>query len=45
LPEEGLPNSLSILSINNCPLLKQRYQKEEGNHWHKICHIPIVRIT
>jgi hypothetical protein len=45
LPEEGLPNSLSILSINNCPLLKQRYQKEEGKHWHKICHIPIVRIT
>jgi len=45
LPEECLPNSLSILSINNCPLLKQRYQKEEGKHWHKICHIPIVWIT
>ncbi|RHN65817.1 putative P-loop containing nucleoside triphosphate hydrolase, leucine-rich repeat domain, L [Medicago truncatula] len=45
LPEECLPNSLSILSINNCPILKQRYQKEEGKHWHKICHIPIVRIA
>ncbi|KAK7323364.1 hypothetical protein VNO77_26835 [Canavalia gladiata] len=43
LPEQALPNSLSVLWISNCPLLKQRYQKD-GEHWHKICHIPSVMI-
>ncbi|XP_027341801.1 putative disease resistance RPP13-like protein 1 isoform X2 [Abrus precatorius] len=41
LPEETLPNSLSVLWIHNCLLLEQRYQKD-GEHWHKICHIPSV---
>jgi hypothetical protein len=44
LPEKDLPNSLSTLYIRECPLLKQRYQKEEGERWHKICHIPDVFI-
>ncbi|RDX66572.1 putative disease resistance RPP13-like protein 1, partial [Mucuna pruriens] len=44
LPEEGLPNSLSVLCIHCCPLLQQRYQKD-GEHWHKIHHIPSVNIT
>ncbi|KAL2337129.1 hypothetical protein Fmac_011575 [Flemingia macrophylla] len=43
LPEEGLPNSLSVLCILCCPLLEQRYQKG-GEHWHKIHHIPSVMI-
>ncbi|XP_061350102.1 putative disease resistance RPP13-like protein 1 [Gastrolobium bilobum] len=42
LPEEGLPNSLSTLWILRCPILKERYGKEEGEHWHKIRHIPRV---
>ncbi|XP_054811908.1 putative disease resistance RPP13-like protein 1 [Prosopis cineraria] len=45
LPEEGLPNSLSSIWISgNSPLLKQRYQKVDGPGWHKISHIPDVRI-
>ncbi|XP_024635256.1 putative disease resistance RPP13-like protein 1 isoform X2 [Medicago truncatula] len=44
LPEEGLPNSLSTLEIRNCQLLEQKYQKEGGECWHTIRHIPIVII-
>ncbi|KAF7836160.1 putative disease resistance protein [Senna tora] len=45
LPEQGLPNSLSCLEIyGNSPLLKKRYQKEIGQDWHKISHIPRVLI-
>jgi len=39
LPEEGLPNSLSTLSIRNCPLIKEKYEKEGGERWHTISHI------
>jgi len=45
LPEEGLPISLSTLSIHDCPLLKKLYQKEEGEHWHTISHIPSITIS
>ncbi|KEH33096.1 putative disease resistance protein RGA3 isoform X2 [Medicago truncatula] len=45
LPEEGLPSSLSTLSIHDCPLIKQKYQKEEGERWHTISHIPDVTIS
>lgn len=44
LPEEGLPSSLSTLYIRECPIVKQRYQKEEGESWNTICHIPDVFI-
>ncbi|XP_058721430.1 putative disease resistance RPP13-like protein 1 [Vicia villosa] len=44
LPEEGLPNSLSCLFIENCPLLSEKYKKEGGERWHTISHIPTVRI-
>ncbi|XP_059649181.1 putative disease resistance RPP13-like protein 1 [Cornus florida] len=36
LPEEGLPNSLSFLSIYNCPLLKECYK---GKDWSEIAQI------
>ncbi|KAK2440170.1 putative disease resistance RPP13 protein [Trifolium repens] len=45
LPEEGLPSSLSTLSTHGCPLIKQQYKKEQGEHWHTISHIPHVTIS
>nr|KYP58229.1 Putative disease resistance RPP13-like protein 1 [Cajanus cajan] len=45
LPEEGLPKSISYLSISgNCPFLKKCCQKIEGQDWRKIAHIRNVWI-
>ncbi|KAM0844754.1 hypothetical protein ACQ4PT_056835 [Festuca glaucescens] len=43
LPE--LPASLRVLQFLGChPVLKQRCRKRRGHDWHKIAHIPDVRI-
>ncbi|XP_058721843.1 putative disease resistance RPP13-like protein 1 [Vicia villosa] len=42
LPEEW--GSVGSLKIRDCPLLKEKYQKEGGEHWHTISHIPYVEI-
>ncbi|KAJ4848951.1 hypothetical protein Tsubulata_034807, partial [Turnera subulata] len=45
MPEEGLPSPLQYLELNGCPnTLEERYQ-ENGGDWHKISHIPWIRIN
>ncbi|KAF5182208.1 Cysteine-rich receptor-like protein kinase [Thalictrum thalictroides] len=40
LPNKGLPRSLLHLVITDCPILKGRCQKDKGEDWRKIVHIP-----
>ncbi|XP_070680614.1 putative disease resistance protein At3g14460 isoform X2 [Malus domestica] len=44
LPKEGLPASLSFLSIEKCSSLEKRCQKKTGQEWSKIAHIPFIKI-
>ncbi|XP_024032408.1 putative disease resistance RPP13-like protein 1 [Morus notabilis] len=45
LPEEILqPTHVRDLWIEECPFLERRYQRERGEDWHKISHIPTVSI-
>ncbi|KAI5342754.1 hypothetical protein L3X38_010630 [Prunus dulcis] len=44
LPEEGLPPSLSHLSIRGCPTLEERHKNKTGQDWAKISHIPCIEI-
>ena len=45
LPENGLPPSLLLLWISECPVLKQNCKKGKGQEWLKnIINIPRVEI-
>ncbi|KAG5530591.1 hypothetical protein RHGRI_025524 [Rhododendron griersonianum] len=45
LPEWlGKLSSLESLSIRGCPLLVERCEKGIGEDWHKIAHIPSIKI-
>ncbi|KAF3947919.1 hypothetical protein CMV_026019 [Castanea mollissima] len=37
--------ALKTLSIGECPHLQKRCKKDSGEDWHKISHIPHIRIT
>ncbi|KAG6672920.1 hypothetical protein I3842_16G083000 [Carya illinoinensis] len=43
-PKNGLPPSLHKLKINGCPLLEERYKKDQEGELRKIADIPCVEI-
>ncbi|XP_058758783.1 putative disease resistance protein At3g14460 [Vicia villosa] len=45
LPKEGLPSSLSLLSITCCPLLEASLRRKRGRDWRKIAQIPFIIIN
>ncbi|KAK8469931.1 hypothetical protein PHAVU_004G012801 [Phaseolus vulgaris] len=44
LPAEGLPKSISSLTIWNCPLLEERCHNPDGEDWEKIAHIQKLKL-
>ncbi|XP_020986753.2 putative disease resistance protein RGA4 [Arachis duranensis] len=36
--------SLQSLTINSCPVLKKRCEEGTGEDWHKIAHVPHIRL-
>ncbi|XP_068501504.1 putative disease resistance RPP13-like protein 1 [Phaseolus vulgaris] len=44
LPAEGLPKSISCLTIWRCPLLKERCRNPDGEDWTKIAHIQQLQV-
>ncbi|KAL5545568.1 hypothetical protein UlMin_005255 [Ulmus minor] len=45
IPEEGLPTSIEHLSIRECPWLEKKCEREKGEYWTKIAHIPSIQIN
>ncbi|XP_068490367.1 putative disease resistance RPP13-like protein 1 isoform X2 [Phaseolus vulgaris] len=44
LPEEGLPETISLLEMRDCPLLKPPYKKEKGEDQKNIVHMRTIWI-
>ncbi|XVE68344.1 hypothetical protein DITRI_Ditri09bG0060600 [Diplodiscus trichospermus] len=44
LPKKDMLSSLLQLYIRECPMLKERCEKDKGPEWSKIAHIPCVQI-
>jgi hypothetical protein len=44
MPDEGLPVSISVLLMDNCPLLKKQCHKKKGKEWLKIAHVHLIMI-
>ncbi|GAU28254.1 hypothetical protein TSUD_118610 [Trifolium subterraneum] len=42
LPEEGLPTSLSLMTIRRCLLLQANCQSNGVKEWSKVAHIPYI---
>ncbi|KAJ7982272.1 Disease resistance protein [Quillaja saponaria] len=45
ITEDGTPTSLIHLNIWNCPLLQEQCEREKGQQWPKIAHIPNICIN
>ncbi|XP_077217065.1 putative disease resistance protein RGA3 [Tasmannia lanceolata] len=45
LPEDGLPTTLQRLQIDGCPEVEKQCQKDGGQYWPNISHIPIIWIN
>ncbi|XP_077215843.1 uncharacterized protein LOC143850482 [Tasmannia lanceolata] len=45
LPEEGLPTTLQELYIEDCPEVEKQCQKDGGQYWPNISHIPKIEIN
>ncbi|XP_077216193.1 uncharacterized protein LOC143850813 [Tasmannia lanceolata] len=45
LPEEGLPTTLQELHIAGCPEVEKQCQKDGGQYWPNISHIPKIEIN
>ncbi|XP_077214996.1 putative disease resistance protein RGA3 [Tasmannia lanceolata] len=45
LPEEGLPTTLQELQIYGCPEVEKQCQKDGGQYWPNISHIPKIEIN
>ncbi|XP_077217149.1 putative disease resistance protein RGA3 [Tasmannia lanceolata] len=45
LPEEGLPTTLQELQIFGCPEVEKQCQKDGGQYWPNISHIPKIWIN
>ncbi|XP_077229358.1 disease resistance protein RGA2-like [Tasmannia lanceolata] len=45
LPEDGLPTTLQELRIFRCPELEKQCQKDGGQYWPNISHIPKILIN
>ncbi|KDO37965.1 hypothetical protein CISIN_1g0480622mg, partial [Citrus sinensis] len=43
-PEKGLPSSLLLLIIWECPLIVEKCRKDGGQYWDLLTHIPRVEI-
>ncbi|MBA0646350.1 hypothetical protein Goklo_014323 [Gossypium klotzschianum] len=42
LPEKGLPITLGVLHIRNCPLLEEECRNEKGAYWPIISNLPRI---
>ncbi|XP_077216322.1 putative disease resistance protein RGA3 [Tasmannia lanceolata] len=45
LPEDGLPTTLQRLQIHGCPEVEKQCQKDGGQYWPNISHIPFIWIN
>ena len=45
LPDFLHTTPLKELDIFDCPIIQKRCQRETGEDWHNISHIPIIKLA